>query len=218
MSALIYILQISPFPHCLMAVIASQICEWCNQEALVLPQSTVLSAEIGQVDWATQEPSTHSGCHCGPTSRDGDLHSHAAGNWCLPEQIPLSILFFTWTTETGKSRSMWILCMKDILRISFDCFWTKNHFLHENQWMIWNSFTISSCAMWTLWDFDSVGRNYCRVPYFLLWDGVYLDIKGMSAMDDHHGRSIHLHNIKPFSSALVRNSCWWRLWRPDLTS
>lgn len=37
-------------------------------------------------------------------------------------------------------------------------------------------------------------------------------------MDDHHGHSIHLHYIKPFSSALVRNSCWWRLWWSELTS
>lgn len=59
--------------------------------------------------------------------------------------------------------------------------------------------------MRTLWDFDSVLRNCCRVPYFLLWVGVYLDIREMSAMDNHHGHSIHLHDIQPFSAALVRN-------------
>lgn len=135
------------------------------------------------------------------------------------EQIPLSIQFFTWATESRKSRSTWILCTKDmILKISFDCVWTKKYFLHENhQWMIWNGFTVS-CAVQTPWDFDSVLRNYCRVPYFLLWDGVYLDIKEMHAMDNHRGQSIHLHYIQPFSSALVRDFFQWRLWWSDLAS
>lgn len=49
-------------------------------------------------DWSDQEQH-RSGCHHGPNSKDGDLYSHAAENYCLPEQIPLSIRFFTWTTE-----------------------------------------------------------------------------------------------------------------------
>lgn len=63
-----------------MAVIASGICERINQETLEVPQSALLSAEIGQVDGATQEPPTRSGCHRGHNSRYGDLYSHAAGN------------------------------------------------------------------------------------------------------------------------------------------
>lgn len=42
-----------------MAVIAPGICEQCNQETLGVPQSAVLSAEIGQVDWVSETGATH---------------------------------------------------------------------------------------------------------------------------------------------------------------
>lgn len=85
----------------------------------------------------------------------------------MPTQLPLSTQFFTWTTESGKSTSTEDV----ILKISFDCLWTK-YILHEShQWMIWNGFTVFSCAVQTPWDFDSVLRNYCRIPplYCGMW-------------------------------------------------
>lgn len=40
-----------------------------------------------------------------------------------------------------------------------------------------HSVSLCFCATWTPWDLDSVGRSYYRIHYFLVWDGVYFDIK-----------------------------------------
>lgn len=51
-SALLCLLQMSPFSHCLVVAVPSEMCDWCYQDTPELPHGAVSSVKTGQFDRA----------------------------------------------------------------------------------------------------------------------------------------------------------------------